>query len=251
MQEERLRIARDLHDTVGHQLAVAALHASVAEEALGAAPELAPVRAALERVRAANAETLRELRGAVRLLRSDGRDPLGIAALARTAEDAGLRVSLDESRLRSLPPLPPLVAEAAGRILTEAVTNVLRHASASTVRIDARVEPRGDAGVGEGTAIDAERGTLLLLVADDGVGAEPGALEGGHGLAGMRERAALVGGSARFAPEPGRGSAVRAELPLGTAEPPRADAADRVRDGAERDPGPGPAALPRDTGSEP
>lgn len=208
VQLERMRIARELHDSLGHQLTVAALHASVAAEALGETPGAGEraAREALERVREANTGTLRELRSAVRLLRSDGTeqetpgvgprdpDPLGIVALARTAREAGLTVEAHAEPLD----VDPAVAEAANRILTEAVTNVLRHAEASHLRIE---------------ACDDD-GSLRLAVTDDGRGASDRLLERGHGIAGMRERAALADGTLTVASVPGRGCAVRAELPI-------------------------------------
>lgn len=235
MAEQRIRIARELHDTVGHRLTVVSLHASVASEALGAegepesrdAREAREAREALERVREANSEALRELRAAVRLLRRDdrGSDPLGIAQLARTARAAGLHVDVDVA----VGELHPAVAETASRILTEAVTNVLRHAHAGALRIAAR----------------AAGGRLALEVEDDGAGdgiraaaptGEPGAagngLAGsgiaGSGIAGMRERAELAGGSLSLRTAPGAGFAVLAQLPLDPGAP-------RARSGSRPD----------------
>ncbi|SJM65021.1 sensor histidine kinase [Gulosibacter sp. 10] len=231
LDEQRLRIARDLHDSVGHGLTVAALHASVAAEELETADASAAAREAVELVRTANAGTLRELRHAVRTLRSDrpgagdpgldessadpsgeddpgagapdadplgadplDTDPLGAAPLVRTAEQAGILATVD---IGALPPLPPELAAAARGILTEAVTNVLRHAGARELRIAAR----------------AAEGGLELEVVDDGAGAS--SLRGGSGVPGMRERAELLGGALRVRSRPGRGCAVRARLPLG------------------------------------
>ncbi|WP_449280758.1 sensor histidine kinase [Leucobacter sp.] len=223
MAEQRIRIARELHDTVGHRLTVVSLHASVASEAL--APEAPPgasavgtsgaggdtaAREALERVREASSEALRELRAAVRLLRREelAEDPLDIARLARTARRAGLQVELDTEAAG----LQPAVAEAASRILTEATTNVLRHARASRLRITAR----------------AAEGWLGIEVSDDGEGAPRTAGPGvapavGSGIAGMRERAELAGGSLRVRTAPGAGFAVAVRLPLEPGAPGPAD----------------------------
>lgn len=219
MAEQRIRIARELHDTVGHRLTVVSLHASVASEALGAIGDReeasgsglpegggAVAREALERVREANSEALRELRAAVRLLRHDvrGTDPLGIAELARTARRAGLRVDV----AAAVGELRPAVAETASRILTEATTNVLRHARASTLEIGVR----------------AADGWLNIEIVDDGAGTpgddRPASLirasgTNGSGIAGMRERARLVGGTLEVRTAPGEGFAVIARLPLG------------------------------------
>lgn len=222
MAEQRIRIARELHDTVGHRLTVVALHTSVASEALGASGEREAVaQEALERVREANSEALRELRAAVRLLRrgeARGSDPLGIAELARTARRAGLRVEVEAAVNEH--ELHPAVAEAASRILTEATTNVLRHARASTLRIDARTAEGWldleivDDGVGVGDGVGAGGGT-----GTDGTGADRTGADGtgtdGSGIAGMRERARIGGGTLEVRTAPGEGFAVIARLPLG------------------------------------
>jgi signal transduction histidine kinase len=214
MAEQRIRIARELHDTVGHRLTVVALHTSVASEALGTNGERdAVAQEALERVREANSEALRELRAAVRLLRrgeARGSDPLGIVELARTARRAGLRVEVEAAVNEH--ELHPAVAEAASRILTEATTNVLRHARASTLRIGARtaegwldLEIVDDGvGVGDGDGVGAGDGTGA-----DGTGTD------GSGIAGMRERARIDGGTLEVRTAPDEGFAVIARLPLG------------------------------------
>lgn len=232
LHEERLRISRDLHDSVGHQLTVAALHAAVASEALEDESAPPAARAAVEQVRTANAETLRELRRSVRLLRTkplvagrtgardaidddDGQtardaigergtrdnpdDPLGVTALTRTAEHAGLQVDVDVTL-----PLPSLlgdVDEPARGILTEAVTNVLRHAHAEHLRLTVNTANRA----------------LRIEVRDDGAGAAAADLNAGHGIKGMRERAERIGGSLRIDTAPERGCSVQAVLPLARA----------------------------------
>lgn len=197
MQTERMQIARDLHDTIGHTLSVASLHAGVAAEATDAAAS----RAALDQVRAASSEALRELRRTVKVLRSDRlSDPapvLGIASLEPVFEAAratGLRVEVELSVPSDA--LSRSVDAAAFRIVQESLTNVLRHAQAQRVRVVAR-------------AVD---GMLSLQITDDG---GPSALKNaraGAGIRGMRERAELLGGSLEAHPAPG-GFVVDARIP--------------------------------------
>ncbi|HEX7349987.1 sensor histidine kinase [Brachybacterium sp.] len=205
MQAERVRIARDLHDTIGHTLSVASLHAAVA----GEATEEASQRAALTEVRTATSDALRELRRTVKVLRDEppvGPEPaLGLASLDRVfeaARAAGLQVQ-DEIAVET-DALPRAVDAAAFRIVQESVTNVLRHADASTVRVRAAL--RED--------------VLTLRISDDGRGTDghaPPVTRSGAGLRGMQERAALQGGTLTAGPlttGPGReGFLVEARLP--------------------------------------
>lgn len=225
LQAERLRIARDLHDMVGHNLSVIALHSGVATEAVGRDDDA--VRGALEHVRQATTGTLHELRSTVRVLRGpvgaapDGTRPVGstrsagsrpagptrddgpdvaptsltgVDALAAPARAAGLvvDVSLDVPDGA----LDGAIDAAAYRIVQESLTNVLRHAAAARVVVSARVED----------------GRLVVSVADDGRGAGAPVVPG-SGISGMRERAALLGGSLTAQDAPGGGFAVRADLP--------------------------------------
>ena len=207
LQAERLRIARDLHDVVGHNLSVIALHSGVAAEAVGRDDDAA--RGALEHVRGATSGTLRELRATVRVLRGpvgDARpadaqhDPApsglaGVDLLAGPARAAGLDVDLALEVPSGV--LDGAIDAAAYRIVQESLTNVLRHAGATHVTVTARI-----AG-----------GRLVLQVADDGRGAGPG-LVPGSGLSGMRERVALLGGELTTGDAPGGGFRVAADLPL-------------------------------------
>lgn len=202
MQEERMQIARDLHDTIGHTLSVASLHAGVAAEATDATAS----RAALDQVRAASSEALRELRRTVKVLRADqvadSAPVLGIAALDAVfdaARTAGLRVEVVLSV--SSDALSRSVDAAAYRIVQESLTNVLKHAQARVVRVTARV-----AG-----------GMLTLQIADDGTSARTGVRAGeragtGVGIRGMRERAEILGGRLTASAAPG-GFVVAAEIP--------------------------------------
>lgn len=201
LQAERLRIARDLHDVVGHNLSVIALHSGVAAEAVGRDDDAA--RGALEHVRQATSGTLHELRSTVRVLRAPvgdaaGPAPTGLAgveALAASARATGLAVDVAVHVPDGV--LDGAIDAAACRIVQESLTNALRHAAASRVAVSARV--------------DGDR--LAIRVSDDGRGAGP-ALVPGSGIAGMRERAALLGGTLTTADAPGGGFVVAADLPV-------------------------------------
>lgn len=209
-QAERLQVARELHDSLGHSLAVVSLHAGVAQESVGR--DDAAVTRALEQVRAAGSETLRELRATVRLLREQpvpvapGPETpgdvglAGVPALAAAAEAAGLVVRMRIDVLTTS--LAPEVDAAAYRIVQEALTNVLRHSRSPQAEVRAQVS--GD--------------RVQLTVSDPGPAAHPfedgeDRDDGGHGLRGMAERAALVGGVFRAHPR-GAGFVVHAELPV-------------------------------------
>jgi signal transduction histidine kinase len=200
VEQERLRIARDLHDVLAHTLSVVTLHGNVAQEALADDPPDVPgAGTAVAAVREAAAGASRELRATVGLLRTPGDEPVAgldeLDRLVSASAAAGLDVRIEGTG--GLADLPAVVAAAAYRIVQESLTNVLRHADAqaATVRLD-----RGPA-------------ELTVRITDDGRGTrEPGAA--GYGLAGMRERAALLGG--RLEAGPGkRGWVVEAVLPLG------------------------------------
>ncbi|WP_242504132.1 sensor histidine kinase [Promicromonospora panici] len=207
LQAERLRIARDLHDVVGHNLSVIALHSGVAAEAVGRDDDAA--RGALAHVREATSGTLHELRSTVRVLRDPARAsaqrdaapdaaPTGLAgveALAASARAAGLAVEVELDVPAGT--LDGAIDAAAYRVVQESLTNVLRHAAATRVTVSA--------------AVADDR--LALRVADDGRGAGPG-LVPGSGISGMRERVALLGGTLTMGDAPGGGFRVAANLPL-------------------------------------
>lgn len=201
LRAERERISRELHDTVGHSLAVISLHAGVAADALG--EEEAPAAQAVREVRAQAGRSLQELRAMVRLLREeDGAASAGrlvgsladVPVLLAPARAAGLAVDAQVDVPAGA--LSPAVDAAAHRIVQEAVTNALRHAAAGELTVSARLEA----------------GSLRLEIADDGRGAADLA-HGGVGLEGMRERVRLLGGSLEVRTAPGEGFALRAELP--------------------------------------
>jgi signal transduction histidine kinase len=202
--EERLRIAREMHDVVSHSVSVMTLYVSGVRRLLR--PDQERERAALEAVERTGRESLAEMHRMLGVLRGpeipeDSPAP-GLARLPELLEPAratGLRAELTVTG--EVRPLPPGVELAAYRIVQEAVTNVLRHAAAT--RVDCAVE-YGPA------AVD-------LRVVDDGRGGP--ALRQGHGLVGMRERAAAYGGTVEAGPFPAGGWVVRAVLPLEASVP--------------------------------
>ncbi|MCB7135372.1 sensor histidine kinase [Cellulosimicrobium marinum] len=202
LEAERVRIARDLHDVLGHHLSVVALHANVAGEAVGA--DDAAARAALGQVGDATSAALRELRTTVKVLRGPLPDGAprgatslaGLDALVRPARATGLDVVLDVDVPRGA--LDGAIDAAAFRIVQESLTNVLRHAGARRATVAAHVAD----------------GRLRLRVVDDGAGSGvPDSGRRGQGIAGMVERAALLGGRLAAHDAPGGGFAVEADLP--------------------------------------
>jgi signal transduction histidine kinase len=199
---ERLRIAREVHDTVAHAIAVINVQAGVTAHVLDKRPEQA--RETLVTIEQTSARALGELRATLGMLRDvdDRRAPTPglsqVDELVGMAREAGLDVKLEVAS----PPreLPSAVDQAAYRILQESITNVIRHAGPARVTVSLTYGPD----------------ELELRVADDGRGprdAGHGA-EGGQGIVGMRERAALLGGELTAGARPGGGFQVRARLPL-------------------------------------
>ncbi|GHI07855.1 two-component sensor histidine kinase [Streptomyces cellostaticus] len=203
--EERLRIARDLHDLLAHSITLIGVQTSVAAHVLGADPgrlDRAAVAEALDDI----AETCRTARGELRttleVLRDpgspDSRGPLpglhGLVDLARTAAGAEVKLTVTAEEV------PPAVGAAAYRIVQEALTNAVRHGGRDDVTVHVRVHE--------------DDGALRVHVTDDGSGAGDGLP--GFGLVGMRERARSVGGTVDAGPrEDAKGFEVKAVLPLG------------------------------------
>ncbi|MFG2001464.1 sensor histidine kinase [Spirillospora sp. NPDC048911] len=206
--EERLRIARELHDVLAHQISLINVQAGAA---LHRRDDSAKAYAALEEIKRASKDTLRELRGVLGVLRQvdeaegeDGGSPVAPAPslervgelLARTSA-AGLQVTLTGQVPAG--PLPAPVDLAGYRIVQEALTNAVRHAGASAATVE----------------ITATADAVVVQIDDDGTGpADPAALDAGNGLRGIRERAAAVGGEVTAGPGPAGGFRVRARLPL-------------------------------------
>ncbi|PZT75388.1 MULTISPECIES: sensor histidine kinase [unclassified Streptomyces] len=233
--EERLRIARDLHDLLAHSITLIGVQTSVASHILTVDPQRldrTAIAASLDDIAETCREARAELRTTLQVLRDTGRDdgaaqgPLpdlaALPGLVRAAETAGarvdLRVRVPEGRLA------PVTGAAAYRIVQESLTNAVRHAGPG-VHITVAIEPAGPAG-------------LRVTVSDDGTGPVDDGVPQGFGIAGMRERARSTGGTLTAAPRPGGGFEVSALLPCPPASPgnqrapeaPRTD--DRTRDHA-------------------
>jgi signal transduction histidine kinase len=200
--EERVRIARDLHDVVAHHLSVIVVQSEAAQEVLDARPDQAG--AAMGRVADTARTALAELRRVLGVLRSEADggaarapqpDLAGVDDLVAAVRQAGLTVDVrTEGPAR---PVTGVVGLTAYRVVQEALTNVLRHAAARRAEV----------------ALSFGDDALVVTVSDDGRG-PAGGDGGGHGIAGMRERVAIAGGSLDAGPRDGGGFAVRARLPL-------------------------------------
>ncbi len=203
--EERVRIAHELHDVVAHHVSVMVIQAGAAGEVLP--PDAEPARDAIESVRRTGREALGELRRLLDVLRADEPSPSpdrapqrGLAALDELVErvgEAGLdvRVTVQGEAVS----LPAGVDLSAYRIIQEALTNSLRH---------------GGAGTHAAVSVEYRPGEVRVAVIDDGRGPGPGPGVEGHGLIGMRERAALLGGEVVAGPGPSGGYRVTARLPI-------------------------------------
>lgn len=203
--EEQLRIARELHDVIAHTVSVITVQAGVAADVLDDRPDQA--RSALSTIRAAGREALDELKAAVGVLRAGGEvaddsphapaPGLGqLPALIEVATVNGLRVELEiDGEVRILPGSVELTAY---RIVQESLTNVVRHAEATAVTVSLGYEP------------DA----LELAITDDGRGGD-GVETAGHGIRGMRERAAALGGVLEAGPARQGGFRVACRIPTG------------------------------------
>jgi signal transduction histidine kinase len=204
--EERLRIARELHDVVAHNISLINVQAGVALHLLDEQPEQA--RSALSAIKQASKEALGELRSVLDVLRQDDeqapRAPTtgleDLEALVDKARAAGLEVDVQVQGSRR--PLPSGVDLAAYRIVQESLTNVVRHAGPAAATVHLRFGSEA----------------LTVQVDDDGRGLAPGAptaaAGGGNGIPGMRERVAALGGRLEAGPRAGGGFRVWAELPL-------------------------------------
>ncbi|MGZ4592832.1 MAG: sensor histidine kinase [Actinomycetes bacterium] len=199
--EERARLARELHDVLGHSLSVMTVQASAVRRLMR--PDQARERQALETVEATGRQALTEVRRLVGVLRRDGAapdlaPPPSLAHLDRLVADfqqAGLAVAVEvEGDAVALPPGLDLTAY---RLVQEALTNTLKHAGPTTTQV--RLDYRDKA--------------LEVLVRDDGCGGP--VVDGvGHGLIGMRERVAVYGGRLVAGPRAAGGFELRALLPL-------------------------------------
>ncbi|SCF03437.1 Signal transduction histidine kinase [Micromonospora viridifaciens] len=212
---ERLRIAREVHDTVAHAIAIINIQSGVTAHVLDKRPDVA--REALQAIEQTSSRALREMRAILGVLRDDddGRVPypgLGqIDELTTKARDAGLDINLEQTSPAA--PVPSAVGSAAYRILQESITNVIRHVGPT--RVTVALNPGAD--------------VLELRVTDEGRRAAPGdrpapahlpaqqsasSAKPGRGILGMRERCQLLGGELDARPTPGGGFEVTARLPL-------------------------------------
>jgi signal transduction histidine kinase len=199
--EERVLLARELHDTVAHHVSAIAVQAQ-AGRALAATSPSSPLEA-LEAIEVEASRTLAEMRAIVRVLRNeapaDYAPQPGVADLERLSEASPTGPRVEVTVSGDLAALPRAIDAAVFRIAQEAVTNALRHARNATL-VDVRVA--------------GDQSTVSLAVRDDGdTGPGDPVPDAGFGLAGMVERALLLGGTCRAGPCPGGGWAVVATLP--------------------------------------
>lgn len=209
--EERLRIARELHDVMAHTVTTMSVQAGAALDSIEDRPDQA--RGALTDMRAASRQAMQELRATVSLLRDGTADgPANEGATRRPAPGlaqldellAGVRragIEVDRHVVGEPFDLVPATDLTAFRIVQEALTNVIRHADATTVRLHLNYDE-----------------TLVISIDDDGRGL-PAAPTNGFGLRGLRERVEAVGGQLQVGPAPRGGLRVRAELPRPEAAP--------------------------------
>jgi signal transduction histidine kinase len=202
-EEERKRVARELHDETGQGLAAVLMSLEAVENNL--TPDTpAPLRAQLSRTRALTEHSLRDLRTLIRDLRPTALDDLGLIPAIRWyaenhLEPHGINVTVTATRWNGR--LPPPIETVLFRMMQEAVNNIARHSTAHNVKI----------------SLVADDGGCHARVEDDGQGFTRGTArsseEGGWGLVGMRERAALIHGKVQIESAPGAGTRVLIDVP--------------------------------------
>jgi signal transduction histidine kinase len=205
--EERVRIARELHDVIGHHVALISVQAGALSYLL--APDQAEARESVTHIQQASADALDDLRLTVGLLREPGEGepaepPQPVAGLGRLDEligsfaSTGLRVTREVTGRER--PLPEPVSLTAYRVIQESLTNTRKHAATGSALVRLGYAP----------------GTLRVAIEDAGVPRPPaaGRAPEGHGIIGMRERVTALGGRLSASPQPGGGFRVVAELPL-------------------------------------
>ncbi len=202
LTEERLRIARELHDIMAHTITVITVQAGEAHDALDGYPQ--QTRKALKTIREASREAMSELRATVGVLRefaepgADRKPVPGMRDLVELVQTAGagnLKATLEV--LGEPKPLPAAVELTAYRIVQESLTNVIRHSGASRATVSVKYEPS----------------VVTIQVDDNGQGAA-GTPADGHGVMGMRERAEAIGGKLEAGVREGGGFRVRTVLPV-------------------------------------
>jgi len=204
--EERARIARDLHDVIAHAMSSIVLEAGA--ERVHLTNEQTSTRDTLASIERTGREALLEMRRLVGVLRDDGDAPLSprpsLAQLDTLAAHVGPSGVSVETRVLGDPvDLPPSLDMTAYRIVQEALTNVMKHAGPARASVVLTYGPR----------------TLEIEVTDDGRGETPNGNGNGHGLTGLRERAAVFGGELHAGARTGGGFEVRASLPIGERAP--------------------------------
>lgn len=203
VDEERLRIARELHDVTAHSLSIIAVQSGAASHVIDTDP--AEARRSLEAIRRTSKDALDELREMLGVLRAgeEGDAPLAPApGLARLGDLTAPLVEAGYDVTANIDPdlgeIAAVVEGSAYRIVQEALTNIVRHAGVCKVSLRVR----------------REDGALAITVDDDGRTPPTAAATGGHGLAGMRERVTALGGSFEAGPLLGGGFHVGARLPI-------------------------------------
>ncbi|WP_037577572.1 sensor histidine kinase [Phaeacidiphilus oryzae] len=209
LSTERARLAREMHDVVSHQVSLISIQAG----ALQVRADSPEQREAAQAIRRLAVTTLKELRHMVGVLRAAGGDAgeltpqPTLAELPRLLEGAGLDAELDRSALPDGRRFPVPVERAAYRTVQEALTNVRKHAPGAPVEVRL------------GLGLDGGGPDRLVVLVTNGPPADaaagPQLPGGGHGLVGLRERAALLGGALTAGPRPDGGFRVRAEFPTG------------------------------------
>jgi signal transduction histidine kinase len=204
--EERLRIARELHDVMAHSVTSMSVQAGAASDVLDTRPDEA--RAVLRSMRGTARRAMKELRATVSLLRDDTCEPAELSAVRVAAPSLAHLAALVESTSHrdlettaatrgDIACLPPAVDLTAYRVVQEALTNVVRHAQATSVRVEVIVDD----------------GALVVQVDDDGVG-PPATPPEGFGLRGLAERVDALDGCMHIGTAPSGGFRLRVELPL-------------------------------------
>jgi len=202
VEEERLRIARDVHDIMAHSLTLMTLQA---DAGLAGANDTEKAAAAFTVIGETGRATLRDLRSMLAVLAGDDndgspREPVAdlsqLESLVASVRETGLDVSLETSS--DLSEVPSTISTSAYRIVQESLTNTVRHAHASHARIEVHVGPS----------------ELTLCVSDDGAGGGAASTGSGRGLAGMAERVEVLGGTVTAGPRSSGGFEVRATIPL-------------------------------------
>jgi signal transduction histidine kinase len=198
---ERERLARDLHDTLGHHLVTLTVQLEAAQRLLAVdPPRVAPL---LEDMQKLSRSSMDELRRSLDNLRASGlgNRPL-VAALQTLCVDAGQRLSIavDCQLAAGADALPAAVAEVLWRVAQEGLTNVGQHAQAHRVIVNLNLQPK----------------EIILRVADDGLGLTPGAEDkpGHYGLRGLRERVEGLGGTFTLTKPEGGGAVIEARIPI-------------------------------------